>query len=201
MSFNINDMKGQLEFGGARPSLFSVVLTPGPGVGTAAQRKITFMAKATQLPQSTLGIIKVPYFGREIVVAGVEKFEDWTFTVIQDEDYIIRNSLETWINAVNGRESNLNTTGTSAPLNYKGIATVTLFSQTGQVQRAYEFRGVIPSNIGAVELGWEKGEEIMEYPVTFAYDAFQIVGGVTGNGGNGGRGLFGQDAVPTTGNF
>ena len=87
MSFNINEFKSQLVGGGARPTLFQVqILNP---VLPNADFKVPFMVKTAQLPGSTLGTIEVPYFGRNVRYAGDRTFEDWTVTVINDEDFAI----------------------------------------------------------------------------------------------------------------
>ena len=91
MAFNINEIKSQLALGGARPSLFQVTLT-NP-VNAAADLKFPFMCRAAQMPASTLGTIEVPYFGRKVKIAGDRTFAEWTVTLIQDEDMIVRNSI------------------------------------------------------------------------------------------------------------
>ena len=63
MAFNINDIRAQLTFGGARASLFQVIIT-NP-VNPVADLKLPFLCKAANLPSSQLGLIEVPYFGRK----------------------------------------------------------------------------------------------------------------------------------------
>lgn len=61
MAFNVNEIRSQLTFGGARNSLFQVqFLNPSNGVGDI---KVPFMVRTAQIPSSDLGIIEVPYFG------------------------------------------------------------------------------------------------------------------------------------------
>ena len=55
MAFNINEFKSQLTGGGARSNLFQVqLLNP---VDSTADFKVPFMAKAAQLPASTIASI------------------------------------------------------------------------------------------------------------------------------------------------
>ena len=80
MAFNINDLRSQLTFGGAKSSLFQVQITnPINGI---ADIKIPFMVKASSVPSSTLSTIEVPYFGRKIKLAGNRSFAEWSVTVI-----------------------------------------------------------------------------------------------------------------------
>ena len=67
MAFNINEMKSQLTFGGAKASLFQVQIT-NP-VNSAGDLKTPFMVQASTIPESTMGIIEVPYFGRKVKIA------------------------------------------------------------------------------------------------------------------------------------
>ena len=109
MAFNVQEIRSQLVGGGARPSLFQVTLQ-NP-VNAEADLKSTFMVQAAQIPASTMGIIEVPYFGRKVKIAGDRTFAEWTVTVINDEDFLIRNALEQWSNAINTHETNVRATG------------------------------------------------------------------------------------------
>ena len=92
MAFNINEIRSNLALGGARPSLFQIIMN-NP-VDAAGDAKLPFMAQAAQIPASTVGTIEVPYFGRKIKIAGDRTFAEWTVTIINDEDFLIRNAME-----------------------------------------------------------------------------------------------------------
>ena len=175
MAFTINQFKSELVGGGARPSLFQVQIT-NPILGVA-DFKVPFMAKAAQLPASTLGVYTVPYFGRDIKYAGDRTFEDWTVTIINDEDFAIRNAMEAWSNAINSHVSNTR----ALPQQYKSDAIITQYGKDGQTLRIYNFEGIHPINIASIELAWETKDQIEEFQVTFQYDLWTVVGGTTGN--------------------
>lgn len=181
MAFNVNEIKNQLVGGGARPTLFQVQITnPINGTGDA---KVPFMAKAAQLPASNLGVIEVPYFGRKIKVAGDRTFEEWTVTVINDEDFLIRNSMEEWMAAINTHEGNVRSPD-AGPMQYKGNdATVTQFGKDGTPLRTYSFRNIFPTVVAPIELAWDSNDTIEEFSVTFQYDYWQVTGGNTGLAG------------------
>lgn len=177
MAFSIQDIRSQLVFGGARNSLFQVQIT-NP-VNNAANIKVPFMVKAAQLPSSTLSAIEVPYFGRKIKVAGERTFADWTVTVINDEDFLVRNAMEAWSNAINSHEGNLREFASASPLQYKANAIVTQFSKTGVPIREYTFDGIFPTEVSTIDLNWET-TTIQEFTVTFSVDYWRISGGITG---------------------
>lgn len=178
MAFNIQEIKSQLAYGGSRPSFFQVALT-NP-ISTLADLKLPFMCKASALPESTVGVIPVPYFGRDIKVAGTRKFSQWDITVINDNDFLIRQAMETWCNSINSLEGNLNTTGSPAPLNYKSQGIITQYDPTGAEVRIYQFEGIWPSSVGPMQMDWSQGDAIGEFTVTLQYDSWRIAGGTTG---------------------
>jgi hypothetical protein len=181
MAFNVNELKSQLTFGGARNSLFQVTIqNPANSV---ADIKMPFLARAAQLPASQLGRIEVPYFGRRLKLAGDREFADWTVTIINDEDFLIRNALEEWSNKINTLQGNLRSFGSSSALLYKSQAQVTQFSKTGVPVRTYQFSGIFPVDISAIDVDWSAIDQIEEFQVTFAYDWWEVNGGITGNAG------------------
>lgn len=181
MAFSVNEIRAQMALGGARPSLFSVQMT-NP-IDTSGDQKLTFMCRAASLPSWNLSVIEVPYFGRKIKLPGTRDFDAWDIQVYNDEDYLVRNALETWSNAINSLEGNLDTTNSAAPTNYKTQATVTSYGKTGNVLRVYQFNGIWPSKVADVELDWDAGDQIMAFGVTLQYDDFVVNGGATGSAG------------------
>lgn len=181
MAFNINDIRAQLTFGGARPSLFQVIIS-NP-VNSVADLKLPFLCKAAQLPASTLGLIEVPYFGRKLKIPGDRQFAPWTVTIINDEDFLIRNAMETWNNSINLYQQNITALGSGAPSLYKSQATITQFGKAGELLRTYQFNGLYPESVAAIDVAWASVDEIEEFQVTFQYDTFEILNSVTGNAG------------------
>jgi hypothetical protein len=181
MAFNINDIRAQLTLGGARPSLFQVIIS-NP-VNPIADLKLPFLCKAAQLPASSLGTIEVPYFGRKLKIAGDRKFDAWTVTIINDEDFLVRNAMETWNNSIQLYQQNITALGTSAPAVYKSQATVTQFGKDGTILRTYQFNGIFPDQISAIDLAWNTTDEIEDFQVSFQYDTFEVLNSITGNAG------------------
>ena len=181
MTFDIDTFKAQgLVGGGARPSLFAVQMNGLP-VGTAAiMQQISFLCQSATLPASEVDPIEVPYVGRRIKVAGERVFRDWSVNIMNDEDFAIRDLMESWSNVINTMESNVTTDGNDL-LSYKidGV-TVNQYSKGGPVItdptseqgiiRSYGFYGLWPSRIGDIRLDWSQGQAIETYDVTFSYD-------------------------------
>jgi len=171
MAFTISDFRSNLVGDGARPNLFSVTLV-FPTIatnGNAAGQKTTFMAKAAQLPGSTIGQVPLYYFGREIKFAGNRTFTDWTLQIINDEDFIVRNALESWMNSINSNEGNVRSGAALNPSNYAVDAIVTQYGKTGNVLKSYTFVGLFPVDVAPIDLDWGSNDAIEEYSTTFAF--------------------------------
>lgn len=177
MAFNINEMRSNLTFGGAKASLFEVQITSLPGQ-TEADAKIPFMVQAASLPESTLGIIEVPYFGRKIKIAGDRTFAEWTVTVINDEDFAVRNLMENWMSRINTHVGNLRSFPTSADSEYKSQAKITQYSKTGSILKVYNFTGIFPTTVAPITMDWNTTDDIERFDVTFQYDWWEVDGAV-----------------------
>ena len=180
MAFNVNEFAGALKAGGARASLFQVQITnPINGVADA---QVPFLCQGAEIPAATIAELTVPYFGRQIKLAGNRTYATWTPTIINDEDFAIRNAMEQWSNAINSFQGNLNNAGGSAPSLYKANAQVTQYAKTGEILRIYDFVGLFPTEVSAIALGWEQ-DAIETFTVAFSYDYWTVSGGITGNAG------------------
>ena len=176
MAFNVNQFAGALKGGGARNSLFQVLISnPVNSVGDIS---VPFMCKAAQIPAATVSTIELDYFGRKTKLAGNRTYAEWAPTIINDEDFSIRNALEEWNNSINTFVDNTR----PSPNAYKSTAQIQQFSQTGDIIREYTFVNLWPSEVAAIDLAWD-ADTIEEFAVTFQYDYWTISGGSTGNAG------------------
>ena len=173
MAFNVENFRANLLNDGARPSLFQVNIPfPAvPGVSGLAGSSLAFTCRAASLPPDQISHIVIPYFGREIKVAGTRTFPEWTVTVINDESFVVRNSLEAWMNSINSHVGNVRNPVFNPPSAYQRDAIVTQYGKTGpgNVIKAYNIVGAFPVDVAAIDLDWALGDQIEEYTVTFAY--------------------------------
>ena len=140
MAFSVNEFRAQMQGDGARPNLFEVSM-PFPAFSSPAnaQAKMTFMCKTAQLPGSTVGVVPVQYFGRELKFAGNRTFADWTVTIINDEDFIVRNAFERWMNGINTHRTNLRNAAALTPSGYTQDAEVYQYGKNGTKIKTYKF--------------------------------------------------------------
>ena len=164
MPFNINQFKGAMNLDGARPNLFEVTIP-------VFNRKLVFTCKTAQLPGSTLGVVEVPYFGRMIKLAGNRTFTEWTVSVLNDEDFVVRNQIESWMADINAHERNVadKLYGLPGLGGYAFDSTVDQYGKQGNIIKSYNFVGMWPIDLSPIELSWDANDQIEEYQVTFAY--------------------------------
>jgi hypothetical protein len=171
-----------MNYDGARPNLFNCEMSFPPALsGGAAQSKFTFMARAAQLPGSTVNQIPQFYFGRELKFAGNRSFPEWTVTIINDEDFVIRDTFEQWMSNLNSHVGNLRDPAfVQGDGGYQSDAFVTQYGKAGTQLKKYNFIGMFPIDISPIELDWGSNDTIEEYAVTFAYQWWEWAGGQNG---------------------
>lgn len=177
MAFNVNQFRTQLQYDGARPNLFEVRLNFPAFVTNRnnASVKSTFMVKTAALPGSTIGMVTVPYFGREVKVAGNRTFADWSVTIINDEDFVLRNAFESWISNINGNTDNLRNARARTSQQYGVDADVIQYGKTGNVLKRYRFVGMFPTDVAQIDLDWGSNDTIEEYSVNFSFQYFETI--------------------------
>ena len=176
MAFSVNDFRSQMRGDGARPNLFEVSM-PFPAFSSPenAQAKLTFMCKTAQLPGSTVGVVPVQYFGRELKFAGNRTFADWTVTIINDEDFMVRNAFERWMNGINSHNLNVRNPSALTPISYTVDGIVTQFGKTGEAIKRYKFIGLFPTDVAPIDVDWGSNDTIEEFTVTLAYQWWDSV--------------------------
>lgn len=162
----INQFKGSfLDL--ARPNRFEVSASVLGG-------GLRFFAKGAQLPGATLGVMEVPYMGRNIKLAGDRVYADFELTVYMDDRGAVRKAVEAWQETALGHENNI---GASAHLQYKEDVTVKLLNRQDSVIQEYKLIGCFPTEIGALDMQWDSNDTPAEFAITLAYDYYETEGG------------------------
>ncbi len=178
-SLKIEDFKGKLTGGGARPNLFKVVLDTD-GYKAGSKDKLEFLCKAAQLPASNIAPVDVPFRGRILKVAGDRTFDPWTITVINDRDFDLRYVFEKWMNDINELTNN---GGKVNPSDYFKDGSVIQLGRTsggggaGDILRTYDFKGMFPTNVSAIDLSYDSSDTIEEFTVEMQVTYFTIKDG------------------------
>ena len=176
----LEQFKGRMLGGGARPNLFECELNfpaisiPDGSTPDSLSDSTRFLIKAAVLPASNLGIIDVPFRGRNLKIAGDRTFDPWTITVINERDFNIRTAFERWMNIINKHEDNA---GLINPFDYQQDALVKQLGRAGlngnvptsdnqlPVLKQYKFYGVFPTAVSDIALSYDSSDTIEEFTV------------------------------------
>jgi hypothetical protein len=169
---NIDDFKASLRGGGARANQFRVTITAPTGISTGLEPRTTsFLVRAASLPGQTLSPIEVPFRGRKIYIAGDREFADeWTTTVMNDTDFMVRTAIERWMNGINDLADG---TGKTSPSDYQTDLMVEQLDRDNKVLKHYIFRYAWPTSVTAIDLTSDQADAIEEFDISWRYQYFE----------------------------
>ena len=198
----LSKFHSKLQGGGARPNLFEVQIpnlptaattsTPKASWGSDIQENFSLLCKAANLPASNIASIDVPFRGRTLKVAGDRTIDNWTITVINDEDFGIRTAMEAWMNGIARLSNN---TGSTMPDAYMTDAYVYQLGRGYSGKRhskknsatadgtkvtplkSYRFIDIFPVSVSAIDLSYDSSDTIEEFTVEFAVQSFESLSG------------------------
>ena len=129
--------------------------------------------------QSNMGLIEVPFRGRQLKVAGDRTFDTWTVTILNDTDMGLRGAFERWINVLGTADSGQ---GRTNPATYQKELYVyqlgralpgdseggSKFKDTKMKSlRGYKFWGCFPTSVSQIDLAFDNNDTISEFTVEF----------------------------------
>ena len=168
---NINDFKAKLAGGGARANQFKVTM-PFPGYAQVGGEieDLAFLCTTAQIPAMNVGLVNVPFRGRQIKIAGDRTFADWSITVLNDTNFKLRNAFERWQNGINNMSDN---EGLSNPVDYQVDAFVDQLDRNGNVIKSYTFRGMFPTTLDDIALDYGTNNAVESFSATHRYQYFE----------------------------
>ena len=181
----ITELKSAIAVG-ARSNLFEVSLSVPTNNAdlTALNARFTYLCKGAQLPGSTLGLIDVPFMaGRRYKLAGDRTFVEWTTTVLNDQDFVIRKALEDIqrIYGATNYDAPTSKTKTGAATGDFNTITVKQYDQAGSAKYTYTLFNAWPSEISTIDLAYDSVDTIEEFTCTWSYDYFTFASGTQSN--------------------
>ena len=188
----LDQFKGQLQGGGARANQFEVTI-PWTVAGGDTTNSM-YLCRASQLPGQELTPIEVPFRGRKLYIAGDREFADpWTTTFINDTSFLIRNSVERWMNRINHLKTN---TGIGdRPTGYMADLTVKQLDRNGVPRKTYIFRDAWPISLSSIDLSSDAADALEEFEVSWRYLYFEASDVTSGGGTHHASAIFGKGAV------
>jgi len=169
MAFKVTNFKSNLVAGGggARPSLYKIDINSTTSTLSFSDNA-NILVKAAALPANNIAPLPVNFGGRAYKLNGFRTFDNWTTTVINDENMEVRQKIMEWMRIMSGEFDGTRDANHSKTF-MDGDATVTQVSVKGTDLHTYKFYNLWPTELAEVPLDWAS-DAIQEYTVTWAYD-------------------------------
>jgi hypothetical protein len=158
-------------FGGAVGGAINAIAATTGGGNPAAQ--VSFLCKASKIPQSTLNINQAFYMGRPFKYPGDRTFNDWSISCYNDGTYGLRKSFEAWMNLMNTNRTNV---GANAMNQFMTDWTITPLTREGNPIARYKMVGCWPTTISETTMDMAAQSEPSTFDVTIAYQYFEVEG-------------------------
>ncbi len=165
----VNTLKNNLT-NPARSYLWDIVIPSpiGGGDGTTLQVR----AQSTSIPGRSFGTINVPYkqSGGVVFAGKLTYSHSWECTFVEGEDGAVHSAIYNWKQSIVHDYNNVGL-GDDA---IKQDIYLNLLGTDGSITRNIKLIGCFPSAVADVAVDYA-ADEIVRYPVTFAYDHWEIV--------------------------
>ena len=169
---SLGQFKGK--FGqGIRPNLYTVTSS----VGFELTEDEALLIKAAAMPSASLGVVTIPFKGREVKRAGDRTFTDWTISVLCDEANAIHEKFIEWSQTFMGLEDT--TRGLSyaqwtvAPLSV-ALANNSSLGSDSPAGRTVTLVDCWPSEVGTIDFSYDSTDAVAEFSVTIGFDHWKF---------------------------
>ncbi len=156
-------------------------------------RDLTFLCKNANLPSFDIGTVDIfaQGFGRAEKRPVAFNSGPLATAFMVDSEFGTLKFFHSWVqsivnyNTMNGyfQEDNLGKTPFEYAYKNDYAATISVIVYSGNSEEdiyIYEFGNAFPINVGAIDMAWENGADIMTLPVAFEYDKFTVSGAKIG---------------------
>jgi hypothetical protein len=177
-------------FKGVRQNRFLVkVKWPVDGDGkqivTASEdpTETSILIKAADIPESSIGVITVPWMGRAIKFSGERTYVDWSIQIYESNNRItdLRKNFEIWMEAMDNRNThNISYNITANWEVWYNDVTNTTTNPDG-FTRGIRLMNCFPINIGTLQMDYDLADSFSVFPVTLGFDYWVPLGDLGGS--------------------
>ena len=170
----LSNFKSALQYGGARPSLFDIEVTlssPTLLTGVGGVNNIVSHCNVSAIPPLTVTPIEKQYFGRTVKIPGDIVYGDLSTTILNTEDYSVRNAIETWMDHINSHVDNV-TSDNFADADFRSTIELTQYGKDGSALQTYKFFDAWPMTLAEIALSYDTASDLEQFDVTWAYNYY-----------------------------
>lgn len=186
MAFNVADFRAQMsksKFGGlAQSNKFIVRITPpsrvfaGVGDSFPTMEELTFFCNTTSLPGKTINTFDYkPIAYGQVNKMPISRTNDtFTTSFFGDSNYLIMGFFQRWLNFIVQDGGEVFDSRGYREIGYKEDYACTIeiigYDHDSRETVTYTLFEAYPTQIGAVAMGWEQNDTIIQIPIEFTYD-------------------------------
>lgn len=163
----ISQLRAAIKSGLVRSNRWRVLVNfPGYAGSGADGQQAALLARTTNTPSGTIGVIDLTWGGRNLPIPGDRTYEEFTVTFIGVNDMKVYNAFQKWSENINGSDSNKGLTNLESIMN---DVTLELLDVNDQVTKTYLLHDSWPSVVGQMSLDSGEMDGYSQFDVTFRY--------------------------------
>lgn len=158
--------------GGTRPNRFRMTGTAPNGVGDLFGPEGIYCV-ATAIPESTVGIIPIPFRGRIYKFPGDRQYAEWTATLLDDQGGVaLWDTWHYWSELFNNHISNLSDNREHQPNFCQDLTITHLDHQSDAEIKSITLVNAWPVVVSPVSLDAGAANTLTQFQVTIAYSHY-----------------------------
>ena len=142
----------------------------------------SLLIKAADIPESSIGVITVPWMGRAIKFSGERTYVDWSIQIYESNNSVadLRRNFEIWMEAMDSRNThNISYNITANWEVWYNDVTNTTTNPTG-FTRGIRLMNCFPINVGTLQMDYDLADSFSVFPVTLGFDYWVPLGELAG---------------------
>jgi hypothetical protein len=163
----ISQLRAAIKSGLTRSNRWRVLVNfPGYAGNAGNGQQASLLARTTNTPSATVGVIDLTWGGRNLPIPGDRQYEEFTVTFIGVNDMNVYNAFQKWSENVNGSESNRGLTDLEQIMNDVQLE---LMNVNDQVTKTFILHDAWPAIVGQMSLDSGEMDGYSQFDVTFRY--------------------------------
>jgi hypothetical protein len=170
----ISSLRAAINSGLVRSNRWRVLVDYPTYAGTTQDsQQASILARSTNTPASTLGVIDVSWGGRILPVPGDRTYEEFDITFIGVNDMNVYNAFVRWSENMNGSDSNQGLTSLS---DVYSDFTLQLMDTNDNITKSYVLGDGFPSVVGPMSMDAGEMDGYSTFQVTIRYVSYSQPG-------------------------
>ena len=142
--------------------------------GSENPNETSIYIKAADIPESSIGVITVPWMGRAIKFSGERTYVDWSIQIYESNNSIadLRRNFEIWMEAMDNRNTHNISYNVTADWEvwYNDVKQNDTVTNPAGFTRGIKLKNCFPINIGTLQMDYDLADSFSVFPVTLGFD-------------------------------